>query len=134
MRYPILLLVLILSAGCATSGTAQLTNDNVVSQIKVGTSTKEDVRRLLGEPSSVGTSNVEGRVQEIWGYGYASVKSNPLAFVPIVGLFAVASGDAAKMDSRALSVSFSEDGIVRSVFRYKSSSPSTGQPSPEEQR
>jgi outer membrane protein assembly factor BamE (lipoprotein component of BamABCDE complex) len=129
MRYLILVVTMALT-GCFSHGNASLKNDAAVEQIKIGESTKADVLRLLGKPSSTYTSEVSPGVRiELWSYTHMQAESSPLLFVPIVGLFAAASGNAVDVNVRVFSVSFSPDGVVRSITR--SSSSNREQPPPE---
>lgn len=66
MKNPFLSIYLLaILAGCATAG--HQFNMNATDQIKVGTSTKDDVVALLGNPSSVST-NGDGHV--VLNYNY----------------------------------------------------------------
>ena len=61
------LIFLIIFSGCATSGTArgEANLEKAMSQIKKGTTTKEEVRQILGEPNGV-SKNSNGT--EVWTY------------------------------------------------------------------
>ena len=130
MLYLLLSVALVLS-GCASSGNPQLREEAVVSQIKIGESTKEDVRRLLGEPNVMSKTVINGRSMEAWAYGYSATQTNPLLFVPVVGLFTLGSNPV-KVESAGFGVTFSDDGIVRSITRHRSST-GGNQPSVETQ-
>lgn len=112
--------LLILITGCATAGNPAVMDQSIVSQIEIGKSTKADVRRLLGEPNSSSVFQTAGQEHESWGYAYAKHETNPWIFVPIVGLFVLAFGDAGESESANLGVSFDKEGIVRSITKGKS--------------
>ena len=118
MLYSLLSMMLVLS-GCASSGNPQLREEAVVSQIKIGESTKEDVHRLLGEPNVMSKTVINGRAMEVWGYAYSATQTNPLVFVPVIGLFTLGSNPV-KVESAGFGVTFSDDGIVRSITRHRS--------------
>lgn len=115
-----LLLIVVLTAGCATSGNPAVLDQTIVSQIKIGQSTKEDVRRLFGNPTTISNTQFNNFQSEVWAYGYAKHETNPLIYVPIIGLFAIATGGYGEMESGSVAVGFDKNGIVQSVSKYKS--------------
>ena len=121
MHY-LLLVVMLAITGCFSHGNASLKNDAAVEQIKIGESTKADVLRLIGKPTLTYTSEISPGVRiELWSYSHMQAESSPLLFIPIVGLFTAASGHGVDVDVRGFSVSFSPDGVVRSITRSSSS-------------
>ena len=115
-----LLLASLLLAACATSGNPAVLDQTIVGQIKIGQSTKEDVRRLLGAPNHTSFTQVFNQQTEVWAYGYAKHETNPLLYVPIIGLFVMAAGGWGEHESGSVAVSFDKDGIVRSMSKYRS--------------
>ena len=106
---PVILISLFLS-GCATVGTKDITNDEIVSQIEVGKSTKAEIRTLLGEPSNkVFTSQFPGEKVEEWIYVYVRSTIRPATFIPIVGIFAGGSDT----EHNTLTIRFTKEGIVK---------------------
>jgi len=106
--------LLLVLPGCFAQGNPALTDEALLSQIKVGVSTKADVRRLLGSPPYTYTwFTSQGLDNETWAYDYYKPEPNPLVFAPFLGLFAVATGDYGTSESRALSVVFSREGVVQ---------------------
>jgi len=105
--------------GCATSGNPAVLNEQVLAQILIGTSTKDDVRRLLGEPNMVLQSSGQsgGLPQptnvEMWSYAYMNIATSPVTFVPIVGLFAGSTN----VESGSVAIGFDRDGIVRHITK-----------------
>ncbi len=116
-----ILLLSTLLYGCASSGNPAVANQELVSQIKLGTSTKDDVRRLLGEPNFVSRSasqmhsfpgmTPKRNVTEIWSYAYTNIQTNPATFIPVVGLFA--GSTTVRTDSFA--VMFDDQGVVQHI-------------------
>ena len=99
----------VLSTSCAiTHGDKRVSDPKITSQIKVGISTKQNVRDLIGEPSGVQFSEVhEG--EETWIYQYFSSTTRGTSFVPIVGN--VIGGSDEKMSS--YTVRFDKNGVVK---------------------
>lgn len=107
---------------CASSGNPAVENQDLVAQIKLGQSTKEDVRRLFGQPTVMSRHSgtpfpamtgwpVSSSNYEIWNYTYANTEVHPATFIPIVGLFA---GSATSKMSQ-ITLAFDEQGIVRHI-------------------
>jgi len=107
-------ILILLFNGCAHVGNKQITNKEVISKIKIGTSTKGDVRKLCGEPSKV-TFAESGDVT--WDYVYAKSHMKGTTFIPVVGLFAGGT----KVENTTLTVRFNKDGIVKAVGTGKTS-------------
>jgi outer membrane protein assembly factor BamE (lipoprotein component of BamABCDE complex) len=101
--------------GCATSGNPAIQDPTILSQIKIGQSNKGDVLRLLGKPTMTSTTQLNSVQHEIWAYGYAKHETNPLIYVPIIGLFAMAAGGLGETQSAGFSVYFNKQGIVQTV-------------------
>ena len=74
-------------AGCASSGNKALAKEDaqsVQSKIQKGTTTKADVNKAFGKPTSV-TSSSDGK--ETWVYSLSNVKIHGSSFIPFYGLF-----------------------------------------------
>lgn len=108
--------------GCVSSGNPSVHDDVAVSKIKIGETTKDEVRTLLGKPNSTTRSSgsmfvgaglpVTPNVNyEIWNYTHISVETDAATFIPIVGLFA--GGASSRVSS--LTVTFDDQGIVRAI-------------------
>jgi outer membrane protein assembly factor BamE (lipoprotein component of BamABCDE complex) len=50
MKRWLILIVVLMAAGCASWGNEQIRDQSVISQIQPGTTTKEEIRTLIGEP------------------------------------------------------------------------------------
>ena len=116
--------------GCVSSGNPNVRDETLTSQIQVDTSTKEDVRRILGQPNSTsrqsgnlvmipGLPASPGMVIESWNYTHIDVEVDGATFIPIVGLFA----GGATSNVSSFTVTFDDEGVVRHI----SSTQSTGQ-------
>jgi len=124
-RYLIIPVALIIAAscpGCATSGNPAVQREELVSQIKIEMSTKDDVRRLFGLPNAVSRSSgtvlpgiagipSQNSIVETWSYSYMNVETSPVTFIPIIGLFA----GSATAEISSLTVQFDDKGIVRHI-------------------
>jgi hypothetical protein len=107
--------------GCVSGGNALVLDQTRLSQIIIDVSTKNDVKRLLGQPNSVsqqsgspatvhGSTPLPGLTYpESWSYHHISVDVDGATFIPIVGLFA--GGSTSHINT--FTVSFDEAGIVR---------------------
>jgi outer membrane protein assembly factor BamE (lipoprotein component of BamABCDE complex) len=116
-----LLIVALGLAGCASSGNASIKNQELIDQIKMGQSTKDDVRRLLGEPNSISRSssqiaNPSNPAQmltlvEWWSYVHASTQTDAKSFIPIVGPFLWGSSH----ESEQFTAGFDQKGLVQHI-------------------
>ena len=117
-----LLLIAILSlAGCASSGNANVKNQALIDQIQMGKSTKDDVRRLLGEPNSVSRSSTQVAnpadpkrmltLVEWWSYIHASSQTDAASFIPFVGGLVGSSTH----ESTQFTAGFDQKGIVQHI-------------------
>ena len=114
------LLALCALAGCVSSGNPAIRDEAVVEQIKTGITTKEEVRKLLGKPNSIGRGSgnlppgtgIPHTAQtnyEVWTYKHISVETHPATFIPIVGLFA----GGATSDVNTVTIYFDDKGIAQ---------------------
>lgn len=115
-----LFMLLALLSGCASSGNPTIRDETVTAQIKIGTTTKEEVQKLLGKPTSIGRGSgnlllstglpVAPQMNyEIWNYTHINVETSPAAFIPIIGLFFMG----ATASSASVTIHFDENGIVK---------------------
>lgn len=68
MRLGTIGVVAVLAAACATGTRGRDFDVATVQRIKIGVTTREDVRRDFGEPTS---RNVSDRVAEVWTFSFA---------------------------------------------------------------
>lgn len=112
--------------GCASTETKQIIDNNIISSIKPGKTTKAEVESLLGEP--YGTSAYEvlaGPEEEEWTYyTIEEIIPEQLTFliVPFIVKYATSFGD----KLYALSVRFSKEGVVKQVEKCKITGPGHG--------
>ncbi len=113
MRLRLSLLVLLTLTGCAAIGNEKLTDAAVLDQIKVGTTSQEQVEALLGEPAKRMNTRLSGFTYEWWLYTYQASTINPLDYLLLYGVFFNGFGTP---DTRYdLAVFFDHDGRVNSV-------------------
>jgi outer membrane protein assembly factor BamE (lipoprotein component of BamABCDE complex) len=117
------LVCVLLASGCVSSGNPSVVDQDRISQIKLDISTKEDVRRILGQPN--GISRQSGSYSplygvpaltsltnvETWNYTHINVDVDAATFIPIVGLFA----GGATSNVNTFMVVFDDKGIVRHI-------------------
>lgn len=100
--------VLLVVSACVSAGTKAINDAGCVSQIEVGKSTQADVAALLGYPI---TASYGGQGEETWHYTWITAYPTAFAFVPVVKAVAPSLGES----TRALAVTFSRDGAVKSL-------------------
>ncbi len=125
--YSIFIVVL---SGCASSGNPDIKNQDLLSQVQMEKSTKEDVRRLLGEPEGITKSAVPvaraGNPSEMvtivewWSYIHYDVQSSPAAAIPFIGFFFAGS----TAETASFQVGFDAKGVVQQVSQSQSRSSS----------
>ncbi len=120
--------IMLLLSGCVSSGNPSVRDESATGQIKAGVTTKEDVKKLLGKPNSVGkgSGNLAAATglpvtphaplalnsnYEVWSYSHISVETDAATFIPIVGLFA--GGATSSVSS--LTIYFDDKGVVQFV-------------------
>lgn len=117
-----------LLAACVSTGNPSVVDQDRIAKIQLNVSTKEDVRRVLGQPNSMSKhsgsySPIPGLPSsasltnvEAWNYTHISVDVDPATFIPIVGLFA----GGASSNVNAFTVVFDDQGIVRHITSTQS--------------
>lgn len=111
------LALLLLAGWCAACTTHQqgdvaLANEQAIKAIKLNTSTKDDVRRLLG-PAKTVTSKADG--VEAWTYKLVTSGVRPETYIPVAGLF-LGEGQA---QATVVTVTFDKTGIVREISEQR---------------
>ncbi|MDC7712321.1 hypothetical protein [Vogesella indigofera] len=94
--------------GCASSGNRVLKNEThqtVAAKIINGSTSKEDVRKMFGDPQ---TTSFTDSGSEIWKYEFSNVTADAINYVPIVNWF----GSSASGTKKELSVLFDKNDIV----------------------
>jgi hypothetical protein len=105
----------LLIAGCVVVGNTKLIDERTMAQIKVGQTTQEQVATLLGKPAMRRASMLRSSTYEWWGYSYATFVMNPLEYLLLVGVFF--NGFGTPDMRRVVGISFTPEGIVRSVMQ-----------------
>ncbi len=110
-------------SGCVSSGNPSVMDQARLEKIVLDVSTKDDVKRLLGQPNgrsqqSGSAATVPGYApvpgltnSEAWTYSHLSVDVDGATFIPIVGLFA--GGATSYLNT--FTVVFDQAGIVRHI-------------------
>lgn len=93
----LLLIVALSLGGCYASGNAGIKSEELVAQIKIGKSTKNDVTLLFGQPNSVTRSSFQVANQadpkqmvtvvESWGYQHTKSQTDAKSFIPFAGMW-----------------------------------------------
>lgn len=86
------------------------TQESINKRIHAGKSTKADVTRELGEPTSKDMDD-DGSGVERWTYTYFTSQQQPLGFIPFVGMVKHDNTST----SRFVMVFFKPNGVVRNV-------------------
>lgn len=93
----LLLIAVMALSGCYSAGNAGVKNQELVSQVKIGQSTKKDVTLLFGQPNSVTRGSVQVASQanpsqmltvvEMWGYQHMESRTDGRSWIPFAGLW-----------------------------------------------
>ena len=98
--------------GCGTGG--YLVTEEQIAQITVGESTKQNIRKILGEPEAVSSSTISGMQFETWHYAYAKYASDPYTGVPPIGVIASPISRAQRKTTE-IEVTFDKNDIVSTI-------------------
>jgi hypothetical protein len=105
-------------SGCVSVGNSRVASDQIMADIHVGETTRDQVKNLLGEPDSQISVDIGGSTREWWSYTYASAVINPIEYLLLYGLFFNGIG---MFDTRYdVGVFFDHHEVVRSLSRVKS--------------
>lgn len=115
-------------AGCVSRGNSAVVDQDRIAQVQLNTSTKEDVKRILGQPTSMSRHSgsyypipglppsTSPTTVEVWSYSHIKVDVNGATFIPIVGLFA----GGATSQLNIFTVVFDDQDIVRHISSTQS--------------
>lgn len=103
MKKLLIILSCLTILGCASVGTK--IDQDKVSQIKEGVTTKQEVIALLGNPYM---NTLSSDSKEILMYQYAHTQTRPSTMIPVVGLFT----GGADTSQQILQVLINKDGVV----------------------
>ena len=106
------ILLFVNMTACSThSGNVRATDQTLISQIKAGKTTKEEVLKLMGETSNIMRQNDI----ETWTYTYQKTDVGAKAFIP----FANMVGESAiGVKINYLGITINTSGIVENVTSY----------------
>ena len=110
LRLILLLLVGLVLPACTThqQGDVRIADPNAVRAIKIHTSTKSDVRTLLGNPK---TTTMKADGVDAWTYKLITGGVTPETYIPVVGLFAGGS----EAEAKTVTITFDKNGVVQAV-------------------
>jgi outer membrane protein assembly factor BamE (lipoprotein component of BamABCDE complex) len=107
-RTLVVVLCLLAFAACSSMGTKEITDPSKTSQIKIGQTSKSEVRSILGEPSMV---NFNDKSEETWQYMYMRSQVRGTSFIPVAGAFI----GGADIKQNSLTILFDSNGIVKNM-------------------
>lgn len=94
---------------CSTYfGNIQAIDQAIVDNIKTGTTTKDEVHRLLGQSTNMAKQNA----LEIWTYSYTQANIAAKAYIPFANL---ADEPPVVLTPSNLIIAFNKSGIVENV-------------------
>ncbi len=96
--------------GCASTGNRRIMNADFMNSLKVGVTTKDDVKALLGEPQGTGRQE-GGQNWEVWRYAGAEKSINAACFIPLVD---IAAGRQT-IRARQVDIYFDPAGIITDI-------------------
>ncbi len=82
-----------------------------LDRVHIGVTTKDEIRRMLGDPTDIRLSSDRDQGSESWAYANANPSINPFQYVPLAGVFAVPG----QRHRSSFSISFSPDGVVDGI-------------------
>jgi outer membrane protein assembly factor BamE (lipoprotein component of BamABCDE complex) len=107
MKHLFIVLCVLFLFGCSTVGNSKIADQTVTDQIKVGKTTKGEVREIVGEPNK---TSFDGNF-EIWDYMLSKAQLRATSLIPVVGLFVGGTN----IQQYTFTVRFDEKGIVQNV-------------------
>ena len=107
LKLSLIIFFIISLVGCATVG--RKINQEAVSSIEKGKTTREEVIRLLGSPDQI-TKDVNGNITMT--YMYVRATTRPETLIPVVGIFA----GGADVQNQMVMITIDQDGKVKDVF------------------
>ncbi|MCI0558496.1 MAG: hypothetical protein MN733_08380 [Nitrososphaera sp.] len=131
---PLFIVIILLTSGLTAcsrhSGNIRATDRSMIDKIQIGTTTKDEVRRLMGDPSSIQRGSLIGAIQrghltgdpssiqtdgssETWTYRYTQTNIGAKAFIPFANLVGESPVD---VNINLLMITFNAKGIVENVM------------------
>lgn len=87
-----LMALALMASGCVSMEHGKPLAKDSLSRIQKGRTTKQEVEAMYGKPQST-SLNMDGSETLAYSYGSVTGKASPMAFIPIVGLFAKSKGE-----------------------------------------
>ena len=84
---------------------------NKLESVRIGATTKEEIRSLFGNPTDLQVSLENGTARESWAYADTKASLNPVQYIPGLGVLALLK----EPDPSSFSISFSSDGVVDGI-------------------
>jgi outer membrane protein assembly factor BamE (lipoprotein component of BamABCDE complex) len=103
----ITIILLMFLIGCASVG--HKLDQEAVSKIKKGETTKKEVLALIGSPDQI--VNL-GNGDTSWSYTYVRATAKPATFIPIVGPFVGGTN----VQNQFLTITFDPDNVVKNIM------------------
>jgi outer membrane protein assembly factor BamE (lipoprotein component of BamABCDE complex) len=101
-----------LSFGCASSSHGTKIDDNKVSQIQKGVTTRAEVEQLLGRPAQTSLTGNGGRMM-LYQYSESKQQVKATSFIPIAGAFM--GGTTGTMRMQQLQIVLNKDNVVEDL-------------------
>jgi outer membrane protein assembly factor BamE (lipoprotein component of BamABCDE complex) len=108
---------LTLFSACISTGTKAINDPALMAKIEIGKSTKAEVTDLLGFPEAAAYP----RSQEVWQYSYQTIDPKPYNYLPIIKIV-----NGFDQETRLLTITFNQEGIVQKIERQQISSLANG--------
>ncbi len=109
IRILFVVMIALMLAGCASSGTEAI--QNRPADWPPMTMTKQELIAALGPPmTSTTVLSQDGTTTEQLGWAHATAETDPALYIPIVGLFVAASGNGIHGQSKAFTAVFDRSG------------------------
>jgi len=110
-RFILVTLILIILTGCSHQlGNVRASDNEVVSKIQAGKTTRDEVLFLVGQPNK---KSISSSGEETWEYYFMDVRIQPTWFVPIVNMVATCH----KTYRYFLTVNFGKNSVVKEVLK-----------------
>ena len=110
------LVVLTMTSCTSYGGNTRATEQNASDNIKIGKTTKYEVKNMFGNPSSV----MKQGDTETWTYGNMQGHINAAAFIPFASMFT----PAVNVESSMVTIRFNRSGVVEDVMSNTSNTQS----------
>ena len=116
MKTIMIIVAMLFCFGCASTGNKVIMNSNFMDGLKIGVTTKDEVKALLGEPqdwkaAEPMANSPTGMSMEQWRYMGKESSVNAAAFIPLVDIFA---GKQTHV-TRQVDIWFEQNGVIGDI-------------------